>query len=181
MADFLKFIPIVLNVEAGYQNLVSDTGNYRSDGLRVGTNRGISAKVYEQWIGRLPSVDDMKAITAEIARKIYKAWYWDKLKGDSIADQSVANVIVDMAVNSGSSRAGKLLQSTLNKYFAKNLVVDGVVGNMTIQATNSVNGEELFYRIKEERTAYYYSLNDPVFENGWIERLTHFVYEKKKK
>lgn len=180
MANFLVFIPIVLDVEAGYQNQVKDKGNYRSDGVRVGTNRGISAKVYEAWIGRLPSVEDMKAITAETARKIYKAWYWDKLRADQINDQSVANIIVDMAVNSGPREAGELLQETLNTYFGKKLIVDGAVGNMTIQATNSVNGQQLFDKIKIEREQFYRSLNNSTYLEGWLDRLTHFVYEKKK-
>jgi len=180
MAKFLIFVPLVLDVEKGYQNNSNDSGNYRSDGVRVGTNRGISAKVYESWIGRLPSVADMKAITADIARAIYKAWYWDKLKADSINDQNVANIIVDMAVNSGPGAAGKLLQKTLNKYFQKKLTVDGAIGNLTIQATNSVNGQSLFDKIKEERKQFYLDLNDPTFEDGWLDRLTHFVYEKKK-
>lgn len=181
MAKFSIFIPIVLNVEAGYQNQVSDSGNYRSDGERVGTNRGISAKVYEQWIGRLPSVQDMKNITAEIAQQIYKTWYWDKMKADQINDQSVANIIVDMAVNSGPSAATILLQETLNEHFGKTLIVDGAIGNLTISATNSVNGQSLFEKIKMERKSFYESLDNPKYINGWLDRLTHFVYEKKKK
>jgi len=181
MANFQVFIPLVLDVEKGYQNQVSDSGNYRSDGVRVGTNRGISAKVYEAWIGRLPSIADMKAISVETAKNIYKSWYWDKLKGDAIADQNVANIIIDMAVNSGAFAAGKLLQRTLNEYFQKTLTVDGVVGNQTIAAVNSVNGQALFDKIKIERKAFYLDLNDYTNINGWLDRLTHFVYEKKKK
>lgn len=181
MANFLVFIPIVLDVEKGYQNQAADPGNYRSDGVRVGTNRGISAKVYEAWIGRLPSINDMKAISADTARAIYKAWYWDKLKADLISDQNVANIIVDMAVNSGPGAATRLLQETLNEHFGKTLAVDGAMGNLTIVATNSVNGQLLFDKIKMERKTFYESLDNPTYIEGWLNRLTHFVYEKKKK
>ncbi|HMI08738.1 MAG TPA: glycosyl hydrolase 108 family protein [Flavobacterium sp.] len=179
MSDFRIFVPIVLDVEDGYQADPRDSGNFNSLHQNVGTNCGISAKTFEGWIGRPPTVADMKAITPAIAMQIYKVWYWDKLKGDQIADQSVANIIVDHAVNAGPGRAAKLLQETLNKRFAKNLIVDGAVGNATIQATNSVNGQQLFNYIKEAREDYYRSLGG-AFLDGWIERLTNFVYEKKK-
>ena len=74
MASFNLFIPILQKIEGGYQNLAGDDGNYNSLGIRVGTNFGISARFYEDIIGRPPTVADMKAITKDKAKVLYKKY-----------------------------------------------------------------------------------------------------------
>lgn len=177
---FELYVPLLLHVEGGYQNMAGDSGNYNSLGQRVGTNHGISAKAYEAWIKRPPTVADMKAITEELALTIYRAWYWDKMKADRIDDQNVANIIVDHAVNAGPGAAGILLQQSLNEAFGKRLVVDGIIGNQTLAAVNSVNGQLLFEKIKSERADYYNAIGGQYLA-GWLLRLNAFVYQKKKK
>lgn len=177
---FELYVPLLLHVEGGYQNMAGDPGNYNSLGQRVGTNKGISARAYESWIKRPPTIADMKAITEEIALVIYRTWYWNALKADFINDQNVANIIVDHAVNAGPVPAGKLLQRALNEEFGKGLVVDGAVGNKTLAAVNSVDGKRLFDKIKAERVEFYNELGGEYLA-GWLLRLNAFVYQKKKK
>ena len=180
MASFDSFLPLLLQVEGGYQNNENDSGNYNSLGQLVGTNHGISAETYESWIKRPPSVSDMKNILRGTAIQIYKAWFWNKMKGDYIASQSVANILIDHGVNAGTSRAGKMVQQILNDTFGKSLLVDGVIGNKTIAEINSVNPQSLFNEIKQERTAHYYALGG-TFLTGWLKRLKQFVFADKKK
>jgi lysozyme family protein len=181
---FNQYVPLLLQVEGGYTNNPNDNGNWtggkRNVGNLVGTNFGISAPVYGEWIGRTPTVADMKAITKPIALQIYKKNYWDAMRADSINSQSVANILVDHGINAGVSRAGRMMQEVLNKKFGKNLKVDGNIGPISIQAINSVNSQALFNEYKTAREAYYISLNDPTFGAGWLNRLSKFVYEKKK-
>ncbi|PSG90875.1 glycoside hydrolase family 108 protein [Aurantibacter aestuarii] len=174
MANFNRFISIVLRLEGGYQNLTADTGNYNSLGQNVGTNKGISAKVYETWLGYPPSVSDMKAITDQIAISIYKANYWDKIKGDQINNEEVATIIADHAVNAGVYSAGKITQQTLNERFNLRLSVDGIIGNQTVSAINSVNQYKLFDGILSNRERFYKNLNQPKFLQGWLNRLKPF-------
>ncbi|ESU28396.1 hypothetical protein FLJC2902T_17540 [Flavobacterium limnosediminis JC2902] len=180
MASFSYFIPLLLEAEGGYQSMSNDSGNYNSLGQLVGTNFGIAAKTYEVWIKRPPSVTDMKNMLKNTALDIYKFWYWNKLKADSINSQSVANIIVDHAVNAGPQSAGIMIQRILNQKFHKNLAQDGIIGNITIQAINSVNSQVLFDEIKKARHSYYYSIGG-AFLDGWISRLNKFSFSEKKK
>src|SRR5690606_6583861 len=112
MASFSVAYPVVARAEGGYQNHPNDSGNYNSLGQLVGTNWGISAPVYESWIGHPPSSADMKAITKETAMSILKAKFWNTIKGDQIVDQDVATIFLDGHVNHG--RTGiKLMQQVL--------------------------------------------------------------------
>jgi len=179
MANFKKFIPHLLVVEGGYQNFLTDKGNKNSLGEFVGTMRGISAPVYEAWIGRVPSIADMKAISKETAIAIYKANYWNKVKASLMKAQEVANVLVDHGVNAGLGNAGELVQNVLNDSFNKNLNVDGGIGNLTIAAMNSVDQVQLQFAIVDARIAYYESKRHlyPQFINGWLLRVQDFALE----
>ncbi len=174
MANFTVFSNLVLRLEGGYQNHPSDKGNYNSLGQLVGTNLGISAPVYENWINRPPSAMDMKAIDKATANAIYKVLYWDKVKGDAMKTQELANLIADHAVNAGTGSAGKIVQRVLNTHFGSRLAVDGVIGNLTISDVNAVNQSKLFDAILAARERFYKSLNQPAFLQGWLHRLRPF-------
>ena len=179
MANFNLFIPILQQVEGGYQNLVKDDGNYNSLGQRVGTNFGISARFYEGIINRPPTVADIKAITKDKAKQLYKIYFWDDVHGDSLTNQSVANLITDHAVNGGEGSIGKIVQRILVNDFGKVLTIDGDIGPKTAAVINSVNQPVLFDKIKAARKSFYYSLGGD-FLNSWLDRLTKFTYTEKK-
>lgn len=151
MANYNLFKKSIEQAEGGYQNFVEDKGNYNSLGERVGTNRGISARFFEDIMGFPPSIEDMKAISKEEAHILFKNEFWDKVKADSINNQAVAETIVDHAINAGVGAAGKIVQETLNKYFNKTLVVDRSIGSVTVQAINSVDSKKLFEKISIAR------------------------------
>lgn len=180
MAVFNLYTPLLVAVEGGYQALPNDKGNYNSRGELVGTNHGISAKVYEAWIGRVPNVSDMKTITQSIAFEIYKAWYWNKIGASSIKNQSIAELIMDHAVNAGTGAAGKLVQKVLNNQFEYQLAIDGAIGNKTIAAINHVNSKKLYQDLKTARHNFYVNIGGP-FLNVWLNRLGNFVFTEKKK
>lgn len=179
MANFKLFIPILQKVEGGYQNLVGDSGNYNSLGKRVGTNFGISARFYEDVIGRPPTITDMKAITKAKAEQLYKTYFWDDVHGDMLISQSVANIIADHAVNGGEGSIGKIVQRILVNDFKKSVTIDGDIGLKTAQVINSVDQEILFEKIKTGRAKYYYQIGGE-FLNGWLDRLSNFIYTEKK-
>ena len=199
MASFQLFEDKLLEAEGGYQASPADSGNYNSLGQLVGTNRGISAPVYEDWINRPPSVADMKAITMEEALDIYENNYWDYLGLDLLNCQEVAEIICDHAINAGPSRAGKMIQTCCN-LMGSSLIVDGVVGPNTRNAINSQNSAELNDSFKQCRYYYYdyisamldevpdywYDLfkswgvgsssSNQIFHTGWINRVNTFPW-----
>lgn len=175
MANFNLFIPILQRIEGGYQNLVGDTGNYNSLGQRVGTNYGISARFYEGIIKRPPTVADMKAITKEKAKQLYKKYFWDDVQGDTLKSQSIANLIADHAVNSGESPIGYIVQKILINHFGKKIAYDGDIGPVTAKTINSVNQKLLFDKVKAAREGYYNSLGGE-FLTSWLNRLKNFEF-----
>ena len=154
-----------------------DQGNYNTQNHLVGTNKGISAKVYETHIGRLPTIQDMKSISTATASSIYKRNYWDRLKASSINNQDVANILVDHGVTSGTKTAAKMIQKILNMFYNKNLVVDGIIGTKSLTAINSVDPEKLFNHIAVHREIFYKSLNQPTFLQGWLNRVNRFTFK----
>jgi len=180
MASWSLYKDLVGQLEGLYQANPNDfDGNYNSLGELVGTMRGISALVYEAWIGRPPTVADMKSISLATADAILKKLYWDLLKAPQIKNQEVAEVIVDHGINSGTGSIAIIVQRVLNNSFNKNLAVDGGIGNLTLSAINSVNQVMLHSAIIQGRKDYYLSIkhkkNNYLFYDGWIKRLDTFI------
>ena len=123
MADFNKAFEKILTFEGGYVNDKSDSGGE--------TKYGISKKAF-------PNVD-IKNLTLNEAKEIYKKVYWDKIKGDKIKSQHIAELIFDTAVNMGTSFAIKTAQKVLN------VKQDGIVGPITLNTLNNIN-EEIFIK-----------------------------------
>lgn len=74
-----------------------------------------------------------------------KANYWSKLHLDKFKNQSLANYVYDISVNSGPGTAAKSLQTVIA------VTVDGVIGEKTIQKLNTLNQSLVFNKLKEFR------------------------------
>lgn len=182
MADFKKYLPLLKQVEGGYQNLAADRGNYNSLNQRVGTNHGISARFYEGVIKRPPTVADMKNLSLAEAQRIFKIYFWDDIHGDTLINQSVAELICDHAINGGEGAIAPIVQNILNRSFGFKLKVDGDIGPTTAKVINAVNQSQLYALIKKGRENHYLSIGG-TFLNTWLDRLTKFKFtpEQKKK
>ncbi|MFV5689085.1 glycosyl hydrolase 108 family protein [Flavobacterium sp. ZT3R25] len=177
MANFNLFLPELLKAEGGYQNRVSDRkGNTNSLGQMVGTKYGISAPAYEAYIKRPPTIADMKNLPLQTAVLIAKKFYWDVCNADDIENQSVANIIVDHFFNSGKRM---FVKEVLKQRFGANIKVDSRISKDTITLLNASNPEFLHYELKKSREKYYRNIGGSNLK-GWLNRLSRFVYEKKK-
>jgi lysozyme family protein len=96
MADFAGAWLKTIVFEGGYSNDPDDNGGE--------TNFGISKAAYPHL--------DIKRLTAEQAKEIYRRDYWDKINGDAIPDQRIAEMLFDAAVNHGVAGCKKLEQAT---------------------------------------------------------------------
>lgn len=172
MANFEVFHGLVAELEGGYQNRKDDPGNKNSLGVFVGTKYGISAPVYEKWIGYPPTSYDMEYLSKETAREIFKTLYWDKMNASKINSQAIAETLVDHGINAGTGTSGRIMQRVLNASFGKSLLVDGIVGNNTIAAINSVNETELFKAFSNARISDYETkANKDFWLNIWKNRV----------
>ena len=67
--------------------------------------------------------------------------YWSKIKGNEIKDQSLADKLLDVAINMGVKRAATYLQRAINTTNYKNeeIIVDGILGSKSMAALASVS------------------------------------------
>lgn len=173
MADVNKLVPHILKWEGGFVNDPDDLGG--------ATNKGVTIKTYTFFRWRkhqsTPTIDDLKNISDEEFTAILKEMYWDACRADRIESQSVANAIVDWAWNSGTVTAAKELQKVLG------VTVDGVIGNVTLSAINSIDAETMFDLIQKTRIAYLERIcvsrpANKKFMKGWMNRVNSLKFEQ---
>lgn len=176
MASYNSFKTKIQRNEGGYQKLKNDSGNYNSQRELVGTNYGVSAKFYETVLKRPPTEFDMRNLTQEKAHQLFKKYFWDKMQGDNIKSQMVADMLIDHGINSYPSTATKIIQRLLNKCFDFALVPDGKLGVKTLTAINSVDEKKLFIGLANERIKAYNSYRDcSSFCPIWHERVFYIA------
>jgi len=155
MSKFDEIIEVVLEHEGGYVNDPKDPGGE--------TNYGIAKRSH-------PDVD-IKNLTKEGAKEIYKEVYWDKNKVESLPEE-LWHIYFDLCVNQGKSRAVKIIQRAVNGK-GGSLTVDGGMGPMTIAAIGKSRVE--LDRVRAYRVKYYADLvtKKPDLERfyfGWFKR-----------
>lgn len=173
--DYRDAIKKVLEHEGGYVNHPADRGGP--------TNWGVTQKTYDLYMSQITgrpyqsTIDEIKAMPIGNAISIYKALYWDKLSGDKIKKYSVAAAIFDQAINRGVSAAVKQAQKVLtNTFKIPGIAQDGVMGNMTLTALNTVDEAKFLSSYLQESILAYQKIvqNNPsqsVFLNGWLKRV----------
>ncbi len=157
----------LMAIEGGYSNRANDLGGP--------TNMGITMATLAAYRGRPVTELDVKELTADEAKKLYKANYWDNIQLGNIVPANVAHMIFDQGVNWGPYQAVKNVQQVLNKYFLKGLVEDGDMGPKTLEAINSTDTRKLIVYYVSDQQDKYVSIvkkNISQLENlaGWLNR-----------
>ena len=172
MRDYIKKV-IIGKHEQGYQAMKEDKGNY-VDGKLIGTKFGISAPVLKRYLGRTPTVQDMKNLKLESALDILENQYYKGPKIDKLPI-SIRKNVLDMAINAGPGRAIKILQGLVG---AKQ---DGAIGPKTLRKLKEskisnndyVDARRDFYLKLVERKPVYNK-----FKRGWLNRVESFRDKK---
>ena len=155
MKSFNEIIEKVLEHEGGYVNDPKDLGGE--------TKYGITKRFYPEL--------NIKELTKEKAKQIYKDDYWDRNRVESLP-QELWHIYFDMCVNMGKRTAVKVLQrAAVNK--GRKIEVDGGLGPMTIGALKGVELD----RVRAFRVKYYVDLitarpEQEKFFLGWFRRAT---------
>lgn len=156
MDNFERAVSVILENEGGYVNHPKDPGGE--------TNYGISKRAY-------PEID-IKNLTRDQAKVIYKRDYWDRCRCGEMPYPVALNVF-DTAVNSGIKRAAKILQVAINLSGGK-VTADGIVGNKTIAACNALDAGAVAKTFAKLRLDFFRSLATfEVFGRGWTKRVHH--------
>jgi len=128
------------------------------------TNWGVTKGTMQQYLGRHVSMGEMKALTHEDVKPIYKTMYADKVCFDKLPD-GLNWAVLDWAVNSGTGRAAKALQKLVG---AKQ---DGAIGPKTLQAVMNHDPAELIDKLHDSRQKFYEGLSHfKTFGKGWTRR-----------
>lgn len=148
MSDFDKTFDHVVGIEGGYVNDPKDPGGE--------TKFGISRRAYP--------AEDIRNLTLDRARFLYRRDYWDAVKGDALP-YPLNLFVFDTAVNQGVDPAIRLLQKTLN------VAQDGVLGPQTILAAQAMRNESVALYLADRAVRYAGTRNFEVYGRGWLKRL----------
>ena len=153
-----KSFDLVIVNEGGFVNNPKDPGG--------ATNWGCTQAVWEKYVGHSVTVDDMKALTKEDVKPLYKRNYWDALHGDAIPS-GLDYCLFDCAINSGVNRSAKIIQEIVGVF------ADGAIGNNTVSAITQLNPVTAINEFCDKRQAFLESLKTfPVFGKGWSKRVS---------
>lgn len=157
--------------EGGRSNHPADRGG--------ATNRGVIWTTYQRLAQRLGMAgtwdhfwnrfteNDAKAFAFEFARGV---------RAEEFDVPAVGYMIADMNWGGGSFQV-KYAQRAISEASGQNLVIDGVIGELTVKAANSVrNGKALFDLVTQYRRQAMLDIirNNPsqkVFQAGWENRI----------
>ena len=142
-----------------FDKLIAHEGGYVSDPKDPGgeTNWGISKRAYPQV--------DIKNLTRDAAKEIYKRDYWDRAQCDRLP-HTLAYLLFDAAVNSGIGQAIRFLQRAIGT------ADDGVLGPLTLAAVQRFDAESLCARFLGQRLDFMTRLSTfDYFGKGWSRRI----------
>lgn len=154
--------------ETIFEIVVSHEGGYVHDPRDPGgeTKYGISKRSH-------PKVD-IGALTLDGARRIYKADYYDKIRGDDL-DPGLALVAFDAAVNNGVGQAVRWLQGAVG------VKQDGVIGPVTVNALAKADPQKVLVELHAQRIYMMAGLSTwKHFGRGWSRRLANLPYQAAK-
>jgi len=146
----------MLTFDQAFDRVLGNEGSYVYHPQDPGgeTNWGISKRSY-------PNLD-IKALTREQAKTIYKRDFWD-VAGD--CHPAIKFQVFDFAVNSGISTAIRKLQAALG------VADDGVFGPISKRALASADLNDVLMRLVAQRLRFWASLSTwPTFGKGWAIR-----------
>jgi lysozyme family protein len=155
--NFETALIAILHHEGGWSFHKDDPGGM--------TNLGVTKKVWEEWVGHPVDEKAMRSLTATDVGPMYKAKYWDKIKGDDLPS-GVDYVVFDAAVNSGPGRAAKWLQACVG------VEPDGGIGPKTLAAVNAFDANQLVEDYAKRRLSFLMDLPHwGTFGKGWSRRV----------
>lgn len=176
MAKASILTPFILYWEGGdkYSELSADRGGPTKYGITLATWQKVG---YDKNGDKHITKEDVKLLTMDDFNMVFRQTFWTKLMADDILDQSVANMVVDFAYNSGVCRVAKRLQTIVG------VTADGVVGNKTIAAVNhyKFGAKVLFCALKADRIKYLKGVaagnaSQKRFLAGWLNRVNSIRY-----
>lgn len=160
--NFSSALSAVLKHEGGFVNHPADPGGATNLGVTIGTARRLGIDVDGDGD---TDIIDIKLLKPSDAAKVYRAEYWNKVRGDDLPS-GVDYAVFDFSVNSGVSRAAKYLQALVG------VAQDGVIGPKTLAAVAAYDPAKLVERLCDRRMTFLRNLKHwSTFGRGWTSRV----------
>lgn len=174
----IKLTDIILKHEGGYVNIDGDKGGE--------TYMGVSRKSNPKWNG-WSILDQYKPLKYNqkvkdrdldtLVKRLYSNKFYEPLRIEEIKDMNLAAQLFDHSVNAGIKNGVKLLQKSINEAAGTKLKIDGVLGELTMEALENSNQEEVGENYAIGRNQYYKNLviknpSQKKFLKGWLNRVT---------
>lgn len=157
----------ILEREGGFVNRREDRGGP--------TKFGVTIRTLSSWRGRVATVDDIAALTAEEARAIYWSQFFARPGLRGVLDVPLRALLLDCAVNHGPGDAIRWLQRALRV-----APVDGVLGPQTLNALDASDKRRVYLSVCAQRVRRYGDLitrqpSQAIFASGWMNRAAGFI------
>ncbi|MCH9665506.1 MAG: N-acetylmuramidase [Gammaproteobacteria bacterium] len=177
-----NIIEAILKAEGGYVDDPADRGGK--------TNYGITEATLGHWrkLGRNANEAEVRGLTKAEATEIYLKQYYYRPSFDELY-KSLQPTVTDFGVNSGTSRATKILQDMCNQIEGESLLkVDGMLGHHSIGLINEWCKRYPVLFVSSfcyKRIKYYIDITNkrPAnkrFIRGWIVRTNKFLKKEHK-
>ena len=171
MAKLEPLAKFILSFEGGFVNDPKDRGGATNKGVTIATWK---AQGYDKNGDGVIDVKDLKHITEADAVAIMRKNYWNRWRADEIADQSLANELVDWTWASG--RHGIVIPQQM-----LGVAADGIVGPKTIAALNATYAPVFFEQLRKRRLKFIDNIikgnsSQKRFEAGWYRRVNAISY-----
>lgn len=140
------------NFDASFKAMIRHEGGYVDHPADPGgaTNLGVTIGTLSGWLGRKATKAEVKALTVETVKPIYKKNYWNTIGGDGLAI-GLDYCLFDVSVNSGPGKAKQFRAAVAGKYSNR---VDEIKA------------------VCARRRAFFQSLRTfKVFGKGWMRRV----------
>ncbi|WP_018875281.1 glycoside hydrolase family 108 protein [Thioalkalivibrio sp. ALJ8] len=162
-----QLIDNVLQREGGFVDHPDDRGGP--------TNMGITQRTLAEFFGRDVSTEEVRDLSRETARSIYRANYWN---GPGFAGLHlppvIAELVFDAGVHHGPHQATRMLQR------AAGVGDDGIIGPITTEAVAKADTIALAAGLCAERAVFFGRLitrdhSQAAFAHGWLRRLGEMI------
>lgn len=153
--NFDASLAFTLGEEGGWSDNPRDPGR--------ATMKGVTFATFLCWYPGA-SVDDLRAITDDQVKTIYRRGYWLPVHGDNLPS-GVDLSVFDFGVNAGPDRSIRELQHALG------VASDGVLGPISMAALTKASPSEVIAKLAGMQKSYYMSLPEfDEFGDGWLAR-----------
>jgi lysozyme family protein len=179
-ANFDIAVEIILKHEGGLTDDPTDRGGITNYGITLPILREMGMAGDLNHDGHIDP-EDIKGMSLEEAKEIYRARWWDRFGYGTIPSQRIATKLFDECVNFGWHQGHVILQRALNMVedLDLNLKLDGDLGTKTMKAVGLVvthSMDDALVNNLRTGMGYVYGLiiqKDPTqksHEMGWLRR-----------